>query len=82
MKEEHDEKWLLSKGWNKVKGIRVDTDEINHMSESETFFIPSLDDLEGITECDYYEVKDGEFATDDLYEAIEQQEQIEEDDKK
>lgn len=80
--QEHNEKWLLSRGWTKTKGFKIESEEIANMAESDTFFVPSIEDLDGISECTYYELESLEFATDDLDEAIDMQENRDEDNKK
>lgn len=84
MKKEHNEKWLLSKGWEKRKGVKVDFEEVGNVCDDRNpCFFDSVEDIEGIKKCNYYynENYDEEFATDDLDNAIEAQEQRDKDDK-
>jgi len=71
MKEEkHDEKWLLSRGWNKYKGYKVDHDQL---AEGDYTFFESVSDF--ATKCTYYTQEEGELGYDDLDSAIEFQEE-------
>ena len=77
----HDEKWLLGKGWTKKKGYKV-YHELLSDGESHgdyTFF----EDLEGVVEkCTFYgDPLNEEFASDDLDECVELQEDYDEDEK-
>jgi hypothetical protein len=76
MEEEHNEKWLLSKGWTKHKGFKVNHDEL---SEGNYTFFECIKDF--ASECIYYgNPKNDEEGYDDLDDAIERQEEYDEDD--
>ena len=76
--EKHDEKWLLSKGWERVKGYRVESDLMNTDHEVSFWSKDAFDDF--VKECIFYqnlELND-EFASDDLDDCIEMQEEYDE----
>lgn len=80
MNEKHDEKWLLSKGWTKVDGYKVCYEELGE-GEFDIEFFSELP--EGITKSVFYESpKDDDYASDDLNECIEMQEEAEQARKK
>lgn len=73
---EHDEKWLLSRGWTKTKGFKIDSELMDDIFDGRgEVFVPSIEDIDAIEECEYYEKE--EFATDDIDEAIESEEDSE-----
>jgi hypothetical protein len=74
---EHDEKWLLSKGWKKFEGYRVDHDVF---SEGDYSFFESVEDF--CRKCIYYvNPKNDEEAYEEIDDCIERQEEYDEDDE-
>ncbi len=77
-KEKHDEKWLLSKGWEKIKGFKVDHTMISDDYEMSYWEQSAFEDL--AKKCTFYQNLDinDEFASEDLDECIEMQEERDE----
>jgi len=77
MKEKHDEKWLLGKGWKKIEGYMLNHEMINTDWEHSFWPLDSFKDI--AKKCTYYQNEDinDEFATDDLQECIDLQEERE-----
>jgi hypothetical protein len=69
---EHDEKWLLSKGWKKIKGFKIFNDMI--VSDYDVSFWEDISDVVQPAEF-YQDPIDEEFATDDLDECLERQDE-------
>ena len=77
MEQVHNEKWLLSKGWTKNKGYKVDHEVL---SEGDYTFFDSIDEF--AEKCTYYtDPNNEEFGSDDLDKCIEIQENYDEDNK-
>ena len=76
--EEHDEKWLLSKGWERVEGYRLEHEMISEDHEVSFWHKDAFKDV--AKECVFYQNHDvnKEFASDDLDECIEMQEEYQE----
>lgn len=77
--EEHNEEWLLSKGWEKIEGYKIDVSTIDDASDGkDIFYVGSIEDLDGINKCWFYSnEKYPDFGTDDIDEAIKYQEEDE-----
>lgn len=71
MDEKHDENWLLSKGWKKINGWKIDHEMLE--SDYEVSFWEDISDV--VKKTTYYQSPHSdEWANDDLDDCIEQEE--------
>lgn len=77
MTEQHDEVWLLKKGWKKIEGVKLDHSFIDESCDYSFWRREDVPDF--MTPCTFYSPPDAEeYCTEDVDEAIDKQEEWDE----